>query len=322
LELELIGKEKDHYDALEKLHLFGRGDTLDEVQLSKSLSAMIADWERMKGSSGRLLGLTESYITEIGNGDRDSARIAYLYLSPLFFFIIALNKAYRKEYRETVTACGILCERVVRNLMVEADRNFHTSEWEQIKDKPLDSKNGKLKSILEGHKFDASDLHGEIHKIYNVRNMRGPHDVPPAEPLQVKISINECLPAYVDYLRALEHIGVELGKDSERFIELFGDTTTVSPNLVFGEEIGGTIPVREFITGILFREGFFRDGKTSTEVIEEMRRRRYNYDEATVKNALRALSQGKNVVLNRRPRGAIFVYHERIPPSEYFKPII
>ncbi len=70
---------------------------------------------------------------------------------------------------------------------------------------------------------------------------------------------------------------------------------------------------------MLYREGFFNGGKTSSEVLKEMGARRYNYDDATVKNALRNISQGKDAILTRKNHGNAFRYFERVPPHEYFR---
>ncbi|MDG6908687.1 MAG: hypothetical protein JRN20_23210, partial [Nitrososphaerota archaeon] len=65
----------------------------------------------------------------------------------------------------------------------------NTKVWDDIKDSKLDDKNGKLKYRLEQNDFDATNLYSSIRMIYSVRNIRGPHDVPPAELLQAKMSI-------------------------------------------------------------------------------------------------------------------------------------
>jgi len=306
---------------LEALSEYGNGKQLDSEQLASRLGAMVSDWERMRGGGESLSIVTRSYVIEIKNGKRQAANDIYLSLSPMFFFIRALGRVARKDWRETVTACGIFCERVVRNLLIELDRNFNLALWVDLKDAKLNQKNGRLRSELENRKFDAANLYGSVLRIYSVRSMRGPHDVPPPEPIQAKISVTECLPVYVDYLAALEHIGVPLASP-ERFIEIFSDTTRIQPTLVFGEETAGPIPVKEFLRETVYREGFFKDGRTSSDVLRDLARRRRNYDEATVKNGLRDLSLGRDAILNRKRKGRIFNYYERVPPEEYFKPVI
>jgi hypothetical protein len=198
------------------------------------------------------------------------------------------------------------------------DRKFGTALWNELKDAKLNQQNGRLRNELETRKFEAANLYGSIYRIYSVRSTRGPHDVPPPEPIQAKISMTECLPVYVDYLAALEHIGTTLAEPNN-FIEIFSDTTQVQPTLVFGEEITGAIPIKEFLKDVIYREGFFKDGRTSGDVLAELGRRRRNYDDTTVMNGLRGLSTGKDALLTRKKRGKIFRYFERAPPDEYFR---
>lgn len=318
LEIELIGKEKEHYNALEQLYAFSNGSTFEAIELATQLRTTLDDWDRLLGGSGKITELCEDSLKLIASGDLNEARGSYLLLSPLFLFIKALNKMSRKDWRETVTACGILCERLVRNTCLEIDRIFRTKVWDSIKDSKFEDRNGRLLNELQTRGFTAANYHGSLARIYFVRNRQGPHDVPPPEPIQAKISVNECLPVYVDYLAALRHLGVKLN-NPQGYVEIFSNTTQVRPALVFGEETTGPIPFREFIINAIFREGFFKGGKTSSDVISKLSSLRRNYDDATVKNALRGLSTGKNAILSRKERGKVFIYTERLPPDEYFK---
>ncbi|MBI3859550.1 MAG: hypothetical protein HY296_04845 [Thaumarchaeota archaeon] len=318
IEIELIGKEREHYNTLEELYSFSNGSKVDSYSLAAKLRTTVDDWDRLQGGTGQLTLLAAYSLESISKSDLEGARASYLLLSPLFLFIRALNKMSRKDWRETVTACGILCERLVRNLFFELDRTSGTKVWETIKDAKFEDRNGRLLKELQERGFQAAGFHGSLGRIYFVRNRQGPHDVPPPEPIQAKISVNECLPVYVDYLAALTHLGINF-PNLEGFIEVFSNTTQVRPALVFGEETTGPIPIREFITNVLFREGFFRDGKTSGEVISKLNILRRNYDDATVKNALRNLSTRRDAILSRKEKGKVFIYFERLPPDEYFK---
>lgn len=321
IETELIGKEREHYDTLEELYAFSNGKNVDSSTLATRLEETVTDWDRLQGGSGRLVNLARGCLLSIKKKDLVGARVSYLQFSPLFLFIRALNKLSRKDWRETVTACGILCERLVRNLFLEIDRISGTKTWGAVKDAKFEDKNGRLMSELQKKGFEASSFHGSLSRIYFVRNRQGPHDVPPPEPIQAKISINECLPVYVDYLAALSHLGIKL-TNPEGFLEVFSDTTQVRPALVFGEETTGPIPIKDFVIDVLYREGFFKGGKTSSDVISKLNTLRRNYDDATVKNALRDLSTSRGAVLSRKEKGKIFIYSERLPPDEYFKQLI
>ena len=319
LEIELMGKEKAHYDVMENLHSFGSGSAINNVQLADRLNETIEDWERMMGGSNSIQNKSQKYVEAIRTGDRESGRKLYLFLSPIFFFVLVLHKVTHKAWRDTVAYCGIFCERIVRNLLSEYDRMTVSTLSEQLKGAKLEDRNGRLKSEFEKRGFAyASDLHGSLQRIYFMRNRRGPHDVQPPEPVQAKICLTECLPVYVDYLNALDNIGLSLESESEGFIEIFSSTTSIMPNLLFGEE-QGTVSPKQIIKDSLYREGFFEGGKSMPEVRAELERRRYNYDIGTVSNILKSLCQGKDPVLTRKKERGLFSYFEKIPPSEYFR---
>jgi len=94
--------------------------------------------------------------------------------------------------------------------------------------------------------------------------------------------------------------------------------TQTSPALVFGEEFEEVSCV-DFVRDILYREGFFADGKTLNDVMQEMGKRRYNFTRSLAANTLRRLSRGRQAILTRRKVMRIYRYFERIPPVKYFR---
>ena len=88
--------------------------------------------------------------------------------------------------------------------------------------------------------------------------------------------------------------------------------------MVFGEETKNKISAEEFIVSYLYREGYFRKGRSLREVIDEMTRRRSTYADSVVAHTLKKLSYGKDAILTRKTSGNTFSYYERIPPSEYY----
>jgi hypothetical protein len=296
---------------------------MDQSDLCKRLQETVSDWDRMmKGSGSNLLSTINPFIEGIMQSDMEMARKLYFFLSPIFFFVHSLLEVSRNAFRNTVTATGLFCERIARNLLQEIDRRYSSRVYEEIKEAKFDNQNGRLKKELEIHGFkSADDLFGLLKMIYFIRNRTGPHDVPPPEKIQAKISINHCLPAYIDYLDALVFLENKLGKEYDTFVSFFNDLTQTRVTLVFGADIERMTPM-EFIREVLYREGFFKEGKFLQEIMEAMERRRYTYGKPSVANALRELSAGKDAILTRRQEKRQYRYFERIPPDKYFKTTI
>ncbi len=321
-EIELLGREKDHYNALEDLYGFCSGSQIDRLDLVERLQGTVSDWDRMMGGGSNLLRTIESFVDGIMVSNMEEARKLYFFLSPVFFFVHSLLEVSRNAFRNTVTATGLFCERIARNVLQELDRRFLLEAYEEVKDAKFDNQNGRLKKELEKRGFElADDMFGLLKMIYFIRNRTGPHDVPPPEKIQAKISINHCLPAYIDYLDALAFIGNRFGGEYDSFVSFFSNLTETRVALVFGSEIERMTPTN-FIKEVLYREGHFKEGKMLQETMEAMERRRYTFGKPSVANSLRDLSTGKDAILTRRQQGGQYRYFERIPPDKYFKSTI
>jgi len=274
------------------------------------------------GGSSNLIPAVSPFIEGILTSDMEMARKLYFFLSPIFFFIHSLLEVSRNAFRYAVTASGIFCERIVKNLLQEIDRRYLLQIYEEMKDAKFDKQNGRLKKELEERDFElADDLFSLLKSIYFMRSRTGPHDVPPPEKIQAKITVNHCLPTYIDYLDALVFLGNPLGKEYETFVSFFNNLTQTRVTLVFGAEIERMTPV-DFIREVLYREGFFKEGKIFNETMEAMEKRRYTFGKPSVANALRELSIGKDAILTRRKEGGQYKYFERIPPDKHFKSTI
>lgn len=308
---------------MEDLYSFCSGTQINQPDLGKRLQETVSDWDRMMmGSGSNLLITIDPFIEGIMQSDMDMARQLYFFLSPIFFFVHSLLEVSRNAFRYTVTATGLFCERIARNLLQEIDRRYSLQVYEEVKDAKFDKQNGRLKKELEEHGFElADDMFGLLKMIYFIRNRTGPHDVPPPEKIQAKISINHCLPAYIDYLDALVFLGNKLGNEYETFVSFFNNLTQTRVALVFGADIERMTPT-DFIREVLYREGFFKEGRILQEILEAMERRRYTFGKPSVANALRELSIGKDAILTRRQEGGQYRYLERIPPDKYFKSTI
>lgn len=321
-ELELVGREKKHYVALEDLYSFCSGETAYKENLAKRLRETVRDWDRMMGGSGDLERTVAPYLQGIMSSNLDMAKKLYIFLSPIFFFIHSLYEVSRNAFRNAVTATGIYCERIVRNLLQEIDRRYATQIYHKMKGAKFENQNGRLKKELEERSFKlADDLFILLKRIYFIRSRTGPHDVPPPEKIQAKISVNMCLPVYIDYLDALRFLGNDISGEYETFVSFFSNLTLTQVTLVFGAEVEHMTPA-DFIRDVLYRESFFKGGKILGEVMEAIEKRRYMFGKSSVANTLRNLSKGKDAILTRRKVGRQFRYFERIPPEKYFKSTI
>ena len=317
-EIKFIGKEGQHYKAIETLRTLYKTQNVVISELVQSLDETVNDWNIMMGRNSNLPSLARPYLDRIRSKDIEAAREFYFYLSPVFYYVQALHETSREAWRIAVTMCGIFSERIVKNIFEEIERHYSVSFTEFLdQEGRFENRIGRLKKELEGRKFQqAEDLHSSLKKIYAVRNRTGPHDVPP--PLQARISISSCLPAYMEYLDALIHLGTNLQKDYEGFVSFFSETTRVKSQLVLGQE-NQTIGVKEFLKEFLYRGGIFSTPRTLATVIKEIEARRYSFSKPSIATALKELSSGRDAVLTRKQVSGGYVYSERYPPSVYFK---
>lgn len=155
--------------------------------------------------------------------------------------------------------------------------------------------------------------------IYSLRNARGPHDVPPPEPLRGKMSVTYCLPLYCDYLEILILLENNLRKDFQSFVSAFSDLTEFTINLAFGKE-NERITIDRLLRDVLYRDGFFgSEGKRLAEVQAKLKTIGYIYTDPVVSQALLKLAKGKGAVLTRKGKMGRYLYCERCPPQEVFK---
>jgi hypothetical protein len=320
--LQLLGREKKHYLVLEDLYAYCSGQKRNKENLRLRLEETIYDWNKMMGGRNGLEKSAFPYLQEILSSNREVARNLYFFLSPTLFYIHLLHEMSRKSWRIAMTWSGNYCERIVRNLLQEIDRQFSSQVYHQMKDKKFDNRNGRLKKELEERGFKSADeLFSLLKIIYFVRSRTGPHDVPPPEPIQARISANQCLPVYIDYLKALIFLGNNLSQNYRTFVSFFSNLTETKIALTFGEE-DVRITAIEFTRDVLYREGFFKEGKRFGEVLAEMQKRRYTFSKSLVAQGLEKLSKGKEAILTRRGKRGQYIYYERIPPDMYFRSTI
>ena len=317
--LDLIGKEKEHYESLENLYSYSCAKIFDETVLRTKISDTIDDWDKMMGGRTSLKPAVNPYFTRIVQGDKSKARELYFFLSPIFFYIHVLLEMERKAWRNAMTTSGIFCERIVRNLIQEVDRQNGTNVWEELsKDNKFDNRNGRLLKELQAKQVnDAETIYSLLKSIYYTRSHTGPHDVPPPEPIQADLSTRLCLPAYVKYLDALLELGNDLRADFNNFLYFFYSLTKTDIALVFGQEEVRRTPAE--ILREIFRQGYFKNGKTFGETKVRLRDAGYDFGDVRLAQELEKLSKGNKAMLTRRGKRGAFTYHERYPPDEFFK---
>jgi len=217
---------------------------------------------------------------------------------------------------------GIFCERIVKNLLREIDIRFSTNIYQKVEKSGFENQNGKLRSELENRHFKlVNELCSLLEIIYALRDTRGPHDVPPPEPIRAQICASHCLPVYIDYLEALMFLGNNIIEDYQKFISFFSNLTETKISLAFGEE-EKRITINELLKNVLYREGFFREGRKHKEVMEKLLSMGYNFGDAQVSKTLSDLSKGKDAIFTKRGKRRNYIFHERYPPEELFKTVI
>lgn len=319
---ELIGKEKEHYIALKDLYAYSCGKKKSEENLCFGLKDTISDWDKMMGGRSGLQTVIRPYLEAIKMSDRDKARNLYFLLSPIFFYIHILYEMRRRAWRIAVTWGGIFCERIVENLFRTINRKKSSSIWEAIsKDPSFENRNNRLRKELEQRHFQEADsLTSFLKSIYFTRSHSGPHDVPPPEPIEADISQRLCLPVYVKYLKCLMFLGNELASDFSTFVSFFHNLAETHVALIFPEEEVRTTP-KELIKD-LYRQGFFKEGKTLKEVMVRLGELGFHWDASRIAHELEYWSKGKKAILTRSGKRGFYKYFERYPPEEFFRTTI
>jgi len=319
---KLIGKEKKHYETLENLYAFSCGESVNESKLCERLKETITDWDKMMGGRGNLQTSVQPYLEAIEKSNREKARNLYLFLSPTLFYIHVLYEMKRRAWRLAMTWGGIYCERIVRNLFQEIDRRDSLDIWQRMsKDPKFENRNNRLRKELEERHVEADSLCSFLKSIYFTRSHTGPHDVPPPEPIQADLGTRLCLPVYVKYLEILIPLGNDLTQDFQTFVSFFYNLAETNVALVFPEEEIQITP-KEVIKDTLYRQGFFREGKSFRDIQTKIGKLGYNWVDSRIANELEKLSKGRNAILTRKGRRRFYKYFERYPPEKFFKTTI
>lgn len=317
---KLSGEERRQYKTLEDLFVYSYGEAKNKQETCEGILATVDDWKKKMGGRGGLETFVQPYLNGIRNDDRDAARNLYFFISPLFFYIHVLYELSRGEWRNATSWSGMYCERIIKNLLREYDRCYNAHNYVDlylVRTK-FAAKLGRARSIFEQKNFEPTNaLCNLVEIVYNVRSTKGPHDVPPPEPLQAQISAGQCLPVYVDYLALLSLMNDDsLASGITTFVTFFGKLTELKVSLTFGEE-GVRLSIDQLITN-LFREGFFKVGKRLSEVRARLDYLGYHFQTPIISMSLGKLSTGKDAILLKKGKKGNYIYYERCPPQDIF----
>ena len=159
--------------------------------LIERLRWMLDVWDTAMGKTGTILKASEPFISRMlsvpqGQEPFKTARAFYLSLSPLEFFIIGLEEFIDDAFRDVVTRCGMSYERIVNELLREVD-------GERMVDPNVkfNSRAGFLQRQLLDRRYNPAERFcSTMLTVYDIRNQRGPHDVPTADELEAKFCVS------------------------------------------------------------------------------------------------------------------------------------
>src|SRR6266568_4748079 len=284
--------------------------------LTERVKWLLDVWDVALGKSGLILSIGESLLDRIlttrpAELKNKIVRTAYLCLSPLQFFIIGLEELIDDAFRDTVTRCGMCCERIVNELL----REVGAPELIEPNVKFVD-KVGFLQHTLSGLGYrPAQNLCSSMLTVYDIRNQRGPHDVPSADEVEAKFCVSSFPWIFAKYLEFLQMLGYDLLENADRLVELCNSIVTVRTTLAIKPGHLVYSP-SEAIEVLLYKNGFFAEERSLAEIMLELKKFGYNYPKSSVANALEGLTRE---FLSRSGKPGSFRYHQKIPQTEYYK---
>lgn len=317
--MSLIEKEKVYEKTLKALYglSIGNIDIKNTDVVLRDLESTVREWDVLLNSN--ILSKTSKHIIrniKIGKSTCDmdlqlrNLRLLYLVLAPLEHYMMGLEEMKADSFRDAVTRCGIVCERIVNSLLHEiTSENFSRTKFNDRVGK-LQDELCRRKIILTNH------FCNRLSGIYNIRSTRGPHDVPCAEEIEAKDCIASMPLIYSRYLDILESQSYDLGKIKE-------DLTSFANNIVIFSTLlptvgrGGKKPLIDDILTDLYRQSFFSESKRLSEIEGKLNEIGYNFRKDSVSHALASLC--RKGILHRSGTRRKYTYSQKIPPTEYFE---
>jgi hypothetical protein len=151
--------------------------------------------------------------------------------------------------------------------------------------------------------------------VYDIRNQRGPHDVPSADEVEAKFCVSSFPWIYAKYLEFLQALGYDLFENADKLVQLCNSIVNVRTTLAIKRGHLAYNP-REAVEILLYKNGFFAEERSFAEILLELKKLGYNYPKPSLANALEGLTRE---FLSRSGKPGEFRYHQKIPQIEYYK---
>lgn len=306
--------ENEHQETLDELHRLRKKTVLDpgDLDILDDIEEIVQDWDQIFG--GDIATDTIGRKVEDVRKSSEPHQLVKdldLLVDPLRHYVIGLEKYKVEEWRETVTRCAMVVERIVTEIAIELDSE------DEIEGMKMEDSFGLLQNQLEARGVHrAREFIANMRNIYSIRDDRGPHDVPAAEMFQAKHAISNLMYTYYRYLQIISEIGGSKLPDADirDFTNLLDLILEFNPRMIMGEG-GGEPSLKEILVQDLYKSGFFETGRTLSEVEEELQSKRHNPPKSTLSSNLKRLT-GK--ILTRKGSRGNYRYVEKLPPEDYF----
>jgi len=319
--MSLTEKEKTYEKPLEDLRnlSINRLDLKNTDKTLESLERIIREWDTLLNSnilSRAFNEIIKSINTAKSSGDSElqikNLRILDFVLAPLEYYMIGLEEMKARSFRNVVTRCGMVCERIVNRLLFE----LNAKDLLEVNSK-FNDKVGWMQSELSKKKVAfASDFCNRLSGIYNIRNRRGPHDVPCADEIEAKDCIASMPLCYSRYLNILELLGYDLGQVKGNLTGFVNEIVTLGTLLPTVGKGGRKPRIVDILTDI-YRQGFFSTPKALPDVRSRLKELGYDFRRSSIANSLNVLSR-RGILRKLGTRGN-FKYSQKIPPTVYFE---
>lgn len=317
--MSLIEKERFYEGILGNLlDLSVEDPKISDVdKVLKQLQEITQEWDTLL-NSGAFSKTLDYVVKNIKiaqlEGDMDSQkrnlRLLYLILAPLEHYMISLEEMKLESFRDVVTRCGIVCERLVNKLLFEI--SFKDPDVNRFSNNV-----GILQNELEQkNKKSARRFCNNLSDIYDIRSKKGPHDVPCAEEIEAKHCIASMPFIYSQYMDILEFLGYNLKGIKDDLVSLANEIIVFSTLLPTVGKKGKGLKMADILMD-LYRQGFFSKSREFTDVEHRLIKLGYNVDKSTLSHALVGLCQ--KGVLHRSGKRRHFEYSQKMPSTEYFK---
>jgi hypothetical protein len=318
---EILEKKTDEdkiEQILEDFHNFAFYDDTWEDRILLEFKWVIEEWEKVLGNKNLTKYLDTNYfrkledLIEEENYDqvRGIARIIDLVSCFFQHYIYAFDDFMRRNHRNSIMRCGLICERFMNRLMLVLDHpELVLSDKKNIK---FENQVGKLQNDLQGNFEDIDFFCSTNRYIYGKRSKKSVHDTGVGGEILNKSIISLIPGLYRLYLDILELQGMKISErdDLER---IMNDSIETKTTMLLSIEVGKPKAIDEVIR-LAYRNGFFKEGKSLSDFMSYCQENRYNFPKTTTYNGLERACKGKEKLLYKR-NGR---YFERTPPSEFF----